>query len=139
MIADTPDTHEVDEDGRVSVDGIAHVVQDMLYMSRTLIAREISDTLNALWDEYKDEDPEWAFGDMARIAADNLARVWLSSGRDEDTEIAYRVAVAVRDDVIRWVWTGAYMCGRLSRDKPFAEHGSTALAASPYETEEGPW
>lgn len=139
MIADNPATHEVDEDGRVSVDGIAHVVQDMLYMSRPLIAREIFETFNSLWDDGEDSDLEWALEDMSRTAADNLARLWVSSGRDGDTEIAYRVAEAVRDDVILGVWAGAYRSGRLDGDE-FAAACECAISnASPYEPEEAPW
>lgn len=124
-ITDTAETHTVDEDGRVSVDGVAHVVQDLLYTSRHLIAREISETAFAHLEDCEEQiatsiknDPEdlpyiveEILTGTAQDAARGLSEVWMSSGRDHRTELAYRIAQAITHDVIADVWRGAYLAG----------------------------
>lgn len=102
-IEDNEETHVVDCDGRVSLDGVAHVVQDMLYTNSGLISRTVA---------------EW--GDAPGCG---LADLWLTNGRNESTELAYRIAQGVLDDIIGLVWQGGYFSGRLGG----AEH--------PYEDE----
>ena len=81
-ILDTPDTHVVDYDGVVSLEGIAHVVQDILWFAAQNDRIDPSDI------------PLWQFA------------------RDDQRALSLRVAMAIRDDIISPVWGGAYICGQ---------------------------
>lgn len=81
-ISDTPDTHTVDFDGLVSQEGIAHVVQDVLWFAAQNGGIDPAGI------------PLWEYAD------------------DEERALAMRVAAVILEDIIARVWGGAYICGQ---------------------------
>ena len=81
-ISDTHDTHTVDFDGLVSQEGIAHVVQDVLWFAAQNGGIDPAGI------------PLWEYAD------------------DEERALAMRVAAVILEDIIARVWSGAYICGQ---------------------------
>lgn len=145
MIPDNDETHTVDMDGAVSLDGIAHVVQDIIWRNRSRIRRTILDagaySVEDRGDEFAavfpDKDHrrdvveviEEVLDDAAEWASDDIGKFWMGGDRDHpDLALAYDIAQAISDDIISNVWRGAYLKGH--EDGTLGDDG--AVSHSPY-------